>query len=232
MIDGRISELKILKQMEEHHLTIAKGSYVDSGHTTCLIRYQESLIKMNGRVKNPMHNIITANNWVQLGVVNAKEFNYNIKLEHQKQGGKKYDLTQIAVGRSIYSREYLQWFVKQFNRKADEIELWTMAEDYNLFVPRPDTPLMIVGADKAWMYIIAPRVGEEDYDIVWNALPLNEQPLDMGENDELVKVNAEIAEWDAEQNKPLTEEEIALADFEDEFAEHIKKFNPLTGEFE
>ena len=184
-----------------------------------------------------MDNLISHNNWVKLSVVNAKAFNYDIKLEHQKNGGKKYDLTLIAVGRSIYSREYVQWFVKQFNRKADEIELWTMAEDDNLFVPKPDTPLMIVGADKAWMYIIAPRVGEDKtWKDVWNAHPLNEgedgETHDDLEDAELAKVNAEIAEWDAEQNKPPTEEEIALSEFEDEFAEHILQFNPLTGEFQ
>ena len=81
-----------------------------------------------------------------------------------------------------------------------------MAEDDNLFVPRPDTPLMIVGADKAWMYIIAPRVGAEVYERhnVWNAHPLNE-----GEDGE----THDDLEDDTEQ-------------------ETAKTFNPLTGEFE
>ena len=52
------------------------------------------------------------------------------------------------------------------------------------------------------------------------------------EDAEVVKVMIEIDEWDAEQNKPLTEEEIVLSEFEDEIHEYIQQFNPLTGEFE
>ena len=106
MNESRITELKILKQMDEHK--DAKGSYVDMSHTTGLIPYSKTLIEVKAKVKNPMDNLISHTNWVKLSVVNAKAFNYDIKLEHQKNGGKKYDLTLIAVGRSIMVHQTIQ----------------------------------------------------------------------------------------------------------------------------
>jgi hypothetical protein len=41
------------------------------------------------------------------------------------------------------------------------------------------------------------------------------------DREEQEKIDAEVAEWEAEQNKPLTELEIVLSEFEDEFHDII-----------
>ena len=70
-----------------------------------------------------------------------------------------------------------------------------------------------------------------DYCYEWDLCPCNGVFNDSGiheedcdhidEQDDSAEIDAEIAQWDAEQNKPPTELEIVLSEFEDEFHDII-----------
>jgi hypothetical protein len=71
----------------------------------------------------------------------------------------------------------------------------------------------------------------DDYCYKWDLCPCNGVFNDSGiheedcdhidEQDDSAAIDAEIAQWDAEQNKPLTEEEIVLSEFEEELHDYI-----------